>query len=185
MTLPELCIRRPVFATVLSLVVVLVGLVSFQRLAVRHVSPIITPADLARVPVEATGDAPTATGADGTPLHLGDVADMVRDHPLLAGDAIVGDRPGLLLVVEKFPWGNALDVNQGVEAALDQLRPATSGIDFDTTIFRPATFIDDAINVYIETRQSPFQYAKEVKDLFLPVEFNTSHDFWQTAWIDK
>jgi peptide/nickel transport system substrate-binding protein len=45
--------------------------------------------------------------------------------------------------------------------------------------------IDDAINVYIETRQSPFQYAKEVKDLFLPVEFNTSHDFWQTAWIDK
>jgi multidrug efflux pump len=36
MTLPELCIRRPVFATVLSLVVTLVGLVSFQRLSVRE-----------------------------------------------------------------------------------------------------------------------------------------------------
>jgi len=36
MTLPELCIRRPVFATVLSLVIVLIGLVCFQRLTVRE-----------------------------------------------------------------------------------------------------------------------------------------------------
>ena len=36
MTLSDLCIRRPVFATVLSLVVVLVGVVSFSRLTVRE-----------------------------------------------------------------------------------------------------------------------------------------------------
>ena len=36
MTLPEICIRRPVFATVLSLVLLLVGLVSFDRLTVRE-----------------------------------------------------------------------------------------------------------------------------------------------------
>jgi multidrug efflux pump len=36
MRLPELCIRRPVFATVMSLMIVLVGIVSFQRLAVRE-----------------------------------------------------------------------------------------------------------------------------------------------------
>jgi multidrug efflux pump len=36
MTLPELCIRRPVFATVLSLVIVLVGLVCYERLTVRE-----------------------------------------------------------------------------------------------------------------------------------------------------
>ena len=36
MTLPELCIRRPVFATVLSLVIVLIGLVCFDRLTVRE-----------------------------------------------------------------------------------------------------------------------------------------------------
>ncbi len=36
MRLPELCIRRPVFATVLSLIIVLVGLVSFSRLTVRE-----------------------------------------------------------------------------------------------------------------------------------------------------
>ncbi len=36
MTLPEICIRRPVFASVLSLVVLLIGLISYQRLAVRE-----------------------------------------------------------------------------------------------------------------------------------------------------
>ena len=32
MTLPEICIKRPVFATVLSLVILLLGLISYQRL---------------------------------------------------------------------------------------------------------------------------------------------------------
>jgi multidrug efflux pump len=36
MSLSELCIRRPVFATVLSLVLILVGLMAFSRLAVRE-----------------------------------------------------------------------------------------------------------------------------------------------------
>jgi multidrug efflux pump len=36
MQLPELCVRRPVFATVLSLVIVLVGLISYTRLSVRE-----------------------------------------------------------------------------------------------------------------------------------------------------
>lgn len=36
MTLPELCVRRPVFATVLSLVILLIGLISYQRLSIRE-----------------------------------------------------------------------------------------------------------------------------------------------------
>jgi multidrug efflux pump len=36
MTLPEICIRRPVFATVLSVVVLLIGLISYSRLSVRE-----------------------------------------------------------------------------------------------------------------------------------------------------
>ena len=36
MTLPEICIKRPVFATVLSLVILLIGLISYQRLSVRE-----------------------------------------------------------------------------------------------------------------------------------------------------
>jgi multidrug efflux pump len=43
MTLPDICIRRPVFATVLSLVIVLLGAVSYTRLAVREYPKIDEP----------------------------------------------------------------------------------------------------------------------------------------------
>ena len=43
MRLPELCIRRPVFATVMSLMIVLLGVISFQRLTVREYPKIDTP----------------------------------------------------------------------------------------------------------------------------------------------
>ncbi|QJR10639.1 Multidrug resistance protein MexB [Usitatibacter rugosus] len=36
MTLPEICIKRPVFATVLSIVVLLIGFISYSRLSVRE-----------------------------------------------------------------------------------------------------------------------------------------------------
>ena len=43
MRLPEICIQRPVFATVLSLMIVLIGVISFQRLTVREYPKIDTP----------------------------------------------------------------------------------------------------------------------------------------------
>ena len=43
MRLPEICIKRPVFATVLSLMIVLLGVISFQRLTVREYPKIDTP----------------------------------------------------------------------------------------------------------------------------------------------
>jgi len=43
MVLSEVCIKRPVFATVLSLVIVLIGLISYQRLTVREYPAIDEP----------------------------------------------------------------------------------------------------------------------------------------------
>jgi CzcA family heavy metal efflux pump len=51
-----------------------------------------------------------------------------------------------MLIVEKFPWANTLDVTRGVEQAMVELRPGLSGIEVDTTIFRPATFISVALD---------------------------------------
>ena len=109
-----------------------------QRIGVQHVLPITTPADLARVPVEGR--------PDGRPLRLGDVAKVVEDHQPLAGDAVINGGPGLMLIVEKLPWANTLDVTRGVEQALDELRPGLAGIDMDPTIFRPASFIETALH---------------------------------------
>ncbi len=80
------------------------------------------------------------------PLRLGDVADVVEGFPPPIGDAVINDGPGLLLIVEKQPWGNTLDVTRAVEAALDALRPGLAGVELDPTIFRPATFIERSLD---------------------------------------
>ena len=108
-----------------------------QRLGIRHVQPITTPAELAQVAV---------AEKDGTTVRLQDVANVVEDHQPLIGDAVINEGPGLMLIVEKLPWGNTLDVTRGVEQAMAELAPGLSGIDVDTTIFRPATFVEMSID---------------------------------------
>jgi len=104
-----------------------------QRLGIWHVSPITSPDELAQVPLT------------GTAWRLGDVTNVVEDHQPLIGDAIINESPNLLLVIEKLPGVNILEVTRGMEDALDALRPGFAGIDFDATLFRPATFIEMAM----------------------------------------
>jgi CzcA family heavy metal efflux pump len=108
-----------------------------QRLAVNNKQAIVTPADLGKIPIETK---------NGKVLRLSDVAVVKEDHQALIGDAVINDGPGLMLVVEKLPWGNTLDVTRGVEEAIDQLRPGLTGYEIDTTIFRPATFVEHSID---------------------------------------
>jgi CzcA family heavy metal efflux pump len=105
-----------------------------QRLGIQHVQPITSPSELAKVAI-----------ADKS-LRLGDVASVVEEHPPLIGDAIINGKPGLLLVVEKFPDANALEVVRGVDAALNELRQGLPGIEIDTSVFRATNFIDLAID---------------------------------------
>ena len=86
-----------------------------QQISVRSVLPIVTPDDLAQVPIEGKQK------KDGTPLLLSDVADVREATWPLIGDAVINDGPGLMLVVEKFPWANTLDVTRGVEDALERV----------------------------------------------------------------
>jgi CzcA family heavy metal efflux pump len=110
-----------------------------QRLGIRHILPRMSPRELAQMPIEVP--------KGSRPVALGDVATVVRgNQPHLNGDAVINDGVGLMLIVEKLPWGNTLEVTRGVEAALAEMRPGLTGIDVDTSIFRPATFIQTAIN---------------------------------------
>jgi Cu/Ag efflux pump CusA len=107
-----------------------------QRLGVRHVFPIAKPDDLAKVKLEGGGDG----------LHLGDVSEVVEGNQPLIGDAVVNDGSGLMLVVEKLPGANTREVTEGVQEALDELQPGLAGLELDSTVFRPADFVDDAIS---------------------------------------
>ena len=116
-----------------------------QRLGVRSVLTILTPEDLAQVPIN------DRKKPDGTPLLLGDVGDVIWDTWPLFGDAVINDGEGLMMIVEKLPWANTLDVTRGVEAAIAEMQPGLRGIDIDTTIFRPATFIEQSIDNLTES----------------------------------
>ncbi|MEA2932236.1 MAG: hypothetical protein QOI56_1021, partial [Actinomycetota bacterium] len=108
-----------------------------QRLGITAKTPIVTPEDLANV---------VLAERDGTTLRIADVANVTAGAPPLAGDAVINDGPGLMLVVEKLPWGNTLEVTKGVEKAIDEMRPGLPGLQIDTTIFRPASFVEEAIH---------------------------------------
>jgi CzcA family heavy metal efflux pump len=105
-----------------------------QRLGIWHLSPLVSAEDLARVPIE---------GAEN--LRLGDVTKVVEDHQPLIGDAILNESPGLLLVVEKFPGTNTLEVTRDVEDVLKAMQPGLPGIQMDASVFRPANFIESSI----------------------------------------
>ena len=108
-----------------------------QRIGVRHVLPVVTPADLAQTPIKET---------NGRAVRLGDVATVRHEHQPLIGDAIIDGGPGLLLVVEKLPWANSLQMTAGVEQALRDLQPGLPGIKFDTKVFQQADFVKLAIS---------------------------------------
>ncbi|HMI72585.1 MAG TPA: efflux RND transporter permease subunit [Solirubrobacteraceae bacterium] len=108
-----------------------------QRLNVENVQPIVSPEDLGNVPVVQRG---------GRVLRLSDVASVREDHMPLWGDAVINDGPGLMLIVQKFRGANTMEVTSGIEDAMDELRPGLPGLKFDTTIFRPATFVEQSLD---------------------------------------
>ncbi len=107
-----------------------------KRMNIRNVLPIQTPDDLSKVTIERR---------NGEPLALADVGNVVEGHQPLFGNAVINDGPGLMLIVQKFPGSNTLEITRGVEEAIEKLRPGLPGMEIDTTIFRPATFIETAV----------------------------------------
>ncbi|ADB32573.1 acriflavin resistance protein [Kribbella flavida DSM 17836] len=111
-----------------------------QRLGIFHEQAISTPQELAGVPLE-------GQPAGGTARTLGDVAQIVENHQPLIGDAICpGGERCLLLVVEKFPGADTVQVTKDVEAALAAMRPGLGDLRIDTSLYRPASFIESSFD---------------------------------------
>jgi Cu/Ag efflux pump CusA len=110
-----------------------------QRLDIFHEQAITTTNELAQVPLEGQ------SGRAAPRKTLGDVARVVEDHQPLIGDAICpGGERCLLLVVEKFPSANTVQVTKGVEAALDAMRSGLGDMRIDASLYRPASFIESS-----------------------------------------
>ena len=107
------------------------------RMNVRHVQPITEAEDLAKVPV---------VERDGRTLRLEDMGRVLVDSGPIWGDAVINDGEGLMLIIQKFRGANTMEVTRGVEEAMEKMAPGLPGIEVDTTIFRPATFIEQSID---------------------------------------
>ena len=107
-----------------------------QRMTIRHKLPIVSPDDIGEVAV---------VNREGKEFQVKDVARMEWGHQPLVGDAVINDGQGLLLIVEKFPWANTLQVTKGVDDALAALKPGLPDLSIDAEIFRPASFVEISI----------------------------------------
>ena len=109
-----------------------------QSLSIHNIQPINTPAQMANVPL--------AVGSNGKILRISQVADVTWDYPTLTGDAVINGGTGLMIVIEKFPDANTIDVTNGINQAFAQLEPGLKGVTIDTHIFQQASFIETAIH---------------------------------------
>jgi CzcA family heavy metal efflux pump len=107
------------------------------RLNVRNKVGINSAKDLGKIVIERR---------DGKRLNISQVATVSEKHQPLGGDAVINDGPGLLLVVRKYPGANTLEVTAGIDNAIKQMRPGLPDVTIDADIFRPATFIETAID---------------------------------------
>ena len=108
-----------------------------KRLNVENVQTIEDAEDLAKVPVAKRGD---------RTLRLGDLGDVKQDSMQLWGEGVINDGDGLMLIVQKYRGANTKETTDGVEETMRQMAPGLPAIEYDTTIFRPATFIEESIN---------------------------------------
>lgn len=110
-----------------------------QRIVLQTEGQSVTAAQLARTVV---------FHHNGGNVTLGDVA-RVTDAPAPSiGAASIRGTPGIILVIDSAYGGNTLEVTQGLDAALADLRPSleAQGISVHADVFRAADFIDVALH---------------------------------------
>ncbi len=112
-----------------------------RRLLVRAMAVRPEPAQLESIVI--------ATAADGTPLRLGDVADVrlgLRDP---TGIAMSDDRPSLVLFVRREAGSNVLEVTQAIRdrvAELDRDLFAPEGLQLEV-VSDQVSYIEDALSL--------------------------------------
>src|SRR5690348_1040410 len=108
-----------------------------------------------RITLQSEGQAATAgelaqsvvLQQQGANLTLGDVAHVTVGAAPRLGAASVMAQPAVMLMISAQYGANTLNVTRGLDLALRALRPglANQGIQIDSTLFRPARFIDTAL----------------------------------------
>ena len=109
-----------------------------QRIVLQTEGQSLTAAELART---------VLVHHDGANVMLGDVGHVVDAPAPAIGAASIRGNPGVILVVDSAYGANTLEVTEGIDRALADLRPSleSQGIAMHPDVFRAADFVDIAV----------------------------------------
>jgi CzcA family heavy metal efflux pump len=84
---------------------------------------------------------------NGTPVTIGQVADVQFEKGLPRGDGSVNGDPAVLLSIQKQPTANTLDLTRELDKALDELEATLpSDVKINRELFRQEHFINTSIH---------------------------------------
>src|SRR5690606_3897650 len=175
MVLSELCIKRPVFATVLSLVIMLIGFISYDRLTVREYPAIDEP--VVSVRTEYKGASPEVVESQVTKPLEDQLSGMEGVDVMTSRSRSEVSYINIKFTLDRDPDAAAADVRDKVSRARRFLpdevdEPVISKVEADST---PIIYIgvtagnlstiqaSDYVNRYIKTRLSVLPGAAEVR----------------------
>ena len=84
---------------------------------------------------------------NGTPVLIGDVADVKIGAATKLGDGSVNGQPAVVMSVQKQPNTNTLELTRRIDETLEQIQQTLpAGIHVNYGVFRQATFIETAVD---------------------------------------
>ncbi|CAM5450854.1 efflux RND transporter permease subunit [Eoetvoesiella caeni] len=175
MKISEVCIKRPVFASVLALLIVLVGLISYQRLTVREYPAIDEP--VVSVVTTYKGASPEVVESQVTKPLEDQLAGIEGVDVMTSASRSERSSISIKFNLSRNPDSAAADVRDKVSRARRYLpdeidEPIISKVEADST---PVIFmavdagsystleLSDYINRYVKTRLSVLPGAAEVR----------------------
>ncbi len=175
MILSEVCIKRPVFATVLSLIILLIGFISYERLTVREYPAIDEP--VVSVRTDYKGASPEVIESQVTKPLEDQLSGIEGVDVMTSRSRSETSYINVKFNLSRDPDSAAADVRDKVSRARRYLpdevdEPIISKVEADTT---PIIFLSvatgnmstieasDYINRYIKTRLSVLPGAAEVR----------------------
>ena len=175
MTLPETCIRRPVFATVLSIVILLVGLISYSRLSVREYPRIDEP--VVTVQTKYTGASAEVVESQITKILEDSLAGIEGVDVMTSLSRSEDSQITVRFKLSRDPDSAAADVRDKVSRVRARLpdaidEPVIAKVEADSfpimwlsvsTEKMPAIEVSDYVSRYIKPRLSTLPGAADVR----------------------
>jgi len=130
-----------------------------QEYVIRGIGRVQSVADIAATVVAVRG---------GTPVTLGQVAEVVMGTAPKFGDGSVNAQPGVVLAVQKQPGANTLELTARIERELGAIQPTLpAGMKVHAELFRQASFIRVAVDNVVKALRDGALLVVVVLFLFL------------------